>query len=87
MPLTGQNKLTRGAVDRGIQTITGAFDQGAAGPFKSFVNTDNVHGLLGTVGSCLLLSTAVGRKDDDNFTNGCTKRFAFAATASLASDL
>jgi hypothetical protein len=46
MPLTGQNKLTRGAVDRGIQNITGAFDQGAAGPFKNLLNYASGKGAL-----------------------------------------
>ena len=37
-PALGQYKLTQGALNKGIQNVTGAFDQGAAGPFKSLVN-------------------------------------------------
>jgi len=38
MPAIGQYKLTQGALNKGIQNVTGSFDQGATGPFKSLAN-------------------------------------------------
>ena len=46
MPAIGQYKLTQGAINRGIQNVTGAFDQGAEGPFKSLWNYASGTGAL-----------------------------------------
>ena len=38
MPIQGQFKLNQDALNKGIQNVTGALDQGAAGPFKGLWN-------------------------------------------------
>ena len=46
MPTMGQYKLTQNSLNKGIQNVTGAFDQGAAGPFKNLVNYVSGSGAL-----------------------------------------
>ena len=60
MPTVGQYRLTKNALNRGIQNVTESFDQGAAGPFKSLMNYVSGSGALQTGDDTGTLSLAPG---------------------------
>ena len=60
MPVIGNYELTRNSLNSGIQNVAGAFDQGATGPFKSFVNYVSGKGALQANDETGTLSIAPG---------------------------